>query len=107
MSFIRSWAEYRDGFGDKEGSFWLGNEILRRLTEPVAGEQGWQMSVRLTINDGRQQYGVYNDFRVDGENYTLHVGEFQADPDNPLGKCGVRKATPKRNTLPFIGRVGL
>ncbi|XP_033628169.1 fibrinogen-like protein 1 [Asterias rubens] len=87
VSFTRSWAEYRDGFGDKEGSFWLGNEILRRLTEPVAGEQGWQMSVRLTTNDGRQQYGVYNDFRVDGENYTLHVGEFQADPDNPLADC--------------------
>ncbi|XP_071790575.1 uncharacterized protein [Asterias amurensis] len=84
VGFIRSWAEYRDGFGDKEGSFWLGNEILRRLTEPVAGEQEWQMMVRLTIDNGSQHYGVYGDFRVDGENYTLHVGAFTADPHEPM-----------------------
>ncbi|XP_071789678.1 fibrinogen-like protein 1 [Asterias amurensis] len=87
LNFTRSWAEYRDGFGDKEGSFWLGNEILRRLTEPVAGEQGWQMRVRLTIKDGSHQAGAYNDFRVDGENYTLHVGAFKADRENPLSDC--------------------
>ncbi|XP_071790814.1 techylectin-5A-like [Asterias amurensis] len=102
VSFIRSWAEYRDGFGDKEESFWLGNEVLRRLTEPVAGEKGWQMEVRLTINDGSQQYGVYNDFRVDGENYILHVGEFQADPDNPLGDClSLTGDEPPSNGQPF------
>ncbi|XP_033628048.1 tenascin-R-like [Asterias rubens] len=75
VSFIRSWGEYRDGFGDKEGSFWLGNEILRRLTEPV--DEEWQMRVRLDVaGSPNHQSGAYNDFRVDGENYTLHVGEF-------------------------------
>ena len=92
MSFIRSWAEYRDGFGDKEGSFWLGNEILRRLTEPVAGEKGWQMRVRLNlVGQLNNQSGVYNDFRVDGEKYTLHVGTFKDNPQDPLGKCAMTK----------------
>ncbi|XP_033628083.1 fibrinogen-like protein 1 isoform X2 [Asterias rubens] len=86
VNFTRSWAEYRDGFGDKEGSFWLGNEILRRLTEPV--DEEWQMRVRLNVADApKRQSGAYNDFRVDGENYTLHVGAFTADPDNPLSDC--------------------
>ncbi|XP_071790542.1 microfibril-associated glycoprotein 4-like [Asterias amurensis] len=101
VSFNRSWAEYRDGFGDKEGSFWLGNEILRRLTEPVAGEQGWQMRVRLTINNGSQQYGVYGDFRVNGENYTLHVGAFNTS-NNHLGDClSYPSGEPPSNGQPF------
>ncbi|XP_071790631.1 uncharacterized protein [Asterias amurensis] len=103
VSFIRSWAEYRDGFGDKEGSFWLGNEILRRLTEPVAGEQGWQMRVPITTNDGSHWSGVYDDFRVDGENYTLHVGAFTADPQYHLGDClsSYPGGEPPSNGQPF------
>ena len=33
VNFNRSWAEYRNGFGDiGRGEFWLGNEKIYRLT---------------------------------------------------------------------------
>lgn len=31
LNFDRSWTEYQNGFGDFDGDFWLGNEMLFRL----------------------------------------------------------------------------
>ena len=31
-SFNRSWAEFRDGFDDSSGNFWIGNEKLYQAT---------------------------------------------------------------------------
>ena len=33
VNFNRSWADYKDGFGSMDGEFWLGNEILHKLTD--------------------------------------------------------------------------
>ena len=32
VDFYRTWDEYRDGFGDLEGEFWLGNEHIYQIT---------------------------------------------------------------------------
>lgn len=31
LNFDRSWTDYQKGFGDLDGDFWLGNEVLFRL----------------------------------------------------------------------------
>jgi len=31
-AFNRSWAEYKVGFGDSRGNYWLGNDLLSQLT---------------------------------------------------------------------------
>jgi len=30
--FNRSWAEFKVGFNDSRGNYWLGNELLHQLT---------------------------------------------------------------------------
>jgi len=30
--FNRSWAEYKIGFNDSRGNYWLGNDLLSQLT---------------------------------------------------------------------------
>lgn len=30
VNFSRSWADYREGFGDRSGEFWIGNKWLHR-----------------------------------------------------------------------------
>ena len=32
VDFYRNWTEYKNGFGDPNGEFWLGNEHLSILT---------------------------------------------------------------------------
>ena len=33
LSFAKEWSDYKDGFGDLERNFWLGNEYNHRLTK--------------------------------------------------------------------------
>ncbi|GFR87725.1 angiopoietin-related protein 1 [Elysia marginata] len=35
VDFYRNWTEYREGFGDLDGDFWLGNDMLYNLTNTV------------------------------------------------------------------------
>ncbi|XP_038062302.1 ficolin-3-like [Patiria miniata] len=69
VNFTRSWAEYRDGFGDLENSFWLGNEIVRQLTS----EGTWELKVALTSLDNPGSWAaVYlRDFQIVGDEYQL------------------------------------
>ena len=80
VNFTRNWTDYRDGFGNPTGEFWLGNEKLRRLTSD--GE--WMLRVRLKKN--RNATGVvYKDFRIVGHNYILSVGRLDPSYNNKLG----------------------
>ena len=32
VDFYRGWKEYRNGFGDLQAEFWLGNEKIHQIT---------------------------------------------------------------------------
>ncbi|XP_038058738.1 ficolin-3-like [Patiria miniata] len=67
VNFTRSWAEYRDGFGDLTGEFWLGNEIVRQLTS----EGTWEL--QLVVKDASRgiSFIPLGEFQIVGDNYAL------------------------------------
>ena len=69
VGFYRDWADYRAGFGNLAGEFWLGNDNLRALTE---SEGTWQFRAEIEDWNGAKLWSESGVFRVHGENFTVH-----------------------------------
>ncbi|EDO49494.1 predicted protein, partial [Nematostella vectensis] len=58
-NFIRKWCDYRHGFGNLSGEFWLGLDKIHRLTSsPVT------LRVDLTAADGEKRFAQFEGFSV-------------------------------------------
>ena len=71
----RSWAQYKVGFGDPSGNYWLGNDLLSQLT----AHNRYKLRFDLQQNGtGNRYYAEYSTFRVlsEADNYTLQVGGY-------------------------------
>ncbi|XP_017278610.1 fibrinogen-like protein 1 [Kryptolebias marmoratus] len=80
--FNRSWSEYKDGFGDMNAEFWLGNDNLHRITT-----QGhYSLKINLEDFEGHQRYAEYKNFRVANEkdHYRLSFGAFEGTAGDAL-----------------------
>ena len=82
VAFNRTWQDYRNGFGDPNGNYWLGLEKIRRLvTQPG---KIFQLYFGMQSFNPRDTYrfSLYNSFSIGSEadNYTLHIGTL--DPDS-------------------------
>ena len=73
VDFYRDWNDYKAGFGDVSGEFWLGNDHIHYLTRD-------QQELRVDLLDfyGNTAYAKYASFSVgsESENYTLSVSGF-------------------------------
>ena len=49
LDFDREWSEYKDGFGDASGEYWLGNELFNQLTN---GSYETEMYIEGVAFDG-------------------------------------------------------
>ena len=72
--YNRSWDEYKQGFGDASGEYWLGNEYLHYLTS----NRAYKLRFNLEDWDGNTTYAEYSSFRVTSEadNYRLLLGDY-------------------------------
>ncbi|XP_065190306.1 angiopoietin-related protein 7-like isoform X2 [Sycon ciliatum] len=79
LNFSRSWEEYKHGFGELLGDFWLGNDKIHRLTT------GQEVDLRMEVHGQLEHKGsvekhhlTFSGFRMAGEedNYRLHIGPY-------------------------------
>ncbi|XP_053098484.1 angiopoietin-4 isoform X2 [Hemicordylus capensis] len=63
INFQRTWKEYRQGFGDPAGEYWLGNEAVHLLTSQAA----YSLRVELLDWEGNSAHGQYEKFQLGSE----------------------------------------
>jgi hypothetical protein len=75
VDFYRGWSDYKVGFGNLTGEFWLGLDKIHRLTTSTT-----QSFLRIDMLDfnGRHAHAKYKYFSVASESdgYKLNVGGF-------------------------------
>ncbi len=81
VDFYRGWDEYKRGFGDLNGNFWLGLDNIHRLTAA-------ETSLRIDMKDLQNSVGFakYNKFKVGSEQskYKLEVAGFSGNRGDSL-----------------------
>ncbi|XP_056243300.1 mucin-2-like [Seriola aureovittata] len=83
VSFNRTWAEYRSGFGELDGGeFWLGNNMIHLLTR----DRDMVLRVELEDFDAVMEYAEYEQFKVASERlrYRLTVGGYSGTAGDAL-----------------------
>jgi len=76
--FNRSWEEFKVGFGDPSGNYWLGNDLLSQLT----ANNRYKLRFDLQqLRSGNWYYAEYSTFRVlsEADNYMMQVGGFSGN----------------------------
>ncbi|XP_075064830.1 fibroleukin [Mixophyes fleayi] len=81
-SFNRTWNEYKNGFGNLSGEFWLGNDKLHLLSKNN------NMMLRIELEDfkGVKEYAKYDLFYVANEylKYRLSVSDYSGTAGDAL-----------------------
>ncbi|XP_062609969.1 fibrinogen-like protein A [Saccostrea cucullata] len=72
VSFDRTWTDYKTGFGNPNGSYWIGNDVIHQLTKG----RNSSLYVSITLTNGTKLYELYNQFSVADETnkYRLFLG---------------------------------
>lgn len=76
VNFNRPWIDYKIGFGNVEGEYWIGNEVIHRLT------YNRTMALRVVMKSmwilGGEAVSLYHNFRIGNESsgYRLYLSGY-------------------------------
>ncbi|XP_067017148.1 microfibril-associated glycoprotein 4-like isoform X2 [Acropora muricata] len=81
VNFYRGWADYKNGFGNLSGEFWLGLDKIHRLTKKKN-----RLRVDLEDTTGKTAYAEYDMFAVTSERtkYQLSLGSYSGNAGDSL-----------------------
>ena len=97
VDFYRSWDDYREGFGDLGGEFWLGNDNLHML---LALQDNHELRIDIVDHDDSIIYAKYSRFMVASESqqYKLSVGGYSGNAGDAMDwHNGMRFSTKDRD----------
>lgn len=85
VDFFRGWADYREGFGNLDGEFWLGLEQLHKFTSGG----NYQLLVEMEDHAGIYTYAKYDEFIVWSEQmkYQLHIKSYSGTAGDQMQFC--------------------
>nr|DBA25453.1 TPA: hypothetical protein GDO54_009836 [Pyxicephalus adspersus] len=106
VNFTRTWTEYKEGFGNLNGEFWLGNENIHRITQ----RGGFSLRIDMEDWSGHHKYAVYREFSIEDEtnSYRLHVSGAGGTADDSFAWYHNKKSfsTPESGNLPLTTNGG-
>ncbi|XP_033121524.1 fibrinogen-like protein A [Anneissia japonica] len=72
FNFNRTWKEYKVGFGNINKDYWIGNDVISRLT----AEATYSVKVQLYTVGGDLLTATYDSFKImdESNNYELELG---------------------------------
>lgn len=101
VDFYRNWKDYKNGFGNLSGEFWLGNEKIYQITDQAKYKlriDMWDWEQTTEYPDGNHYYTESSSFRLDNEThfYSLSV------PDDYYAYSGYGGSGLRVHSGPFI-----
>ncbi|XP_069114225.1 uncharacterized protein [Argopecten irradians] len=95
LKFDKTWDEYKAGFGDLDGEYWLGNEVLHLLTHAS------NLSAMFVLEDwnGVEKYAQYDSIKVSSEadKYRITVSGYSGTAGNSLSWVSGMQFSTKDN----------
>ena len=77
VDFYRGWVDYKHGFGNLNGEFWLGLDKMHQLTKTGRN----RIRIELEDTQGKTAYADYDMFAVASERakYLLSLGTYSGE----------------------------
>lgn len=92
--FYRTWDEYKEGFGNQHGEFFIGLENLHEMTSEAPHE----LLIVLEDFERKVRYAKYDKFLVGGEDdkYAIQeLGDYSGDAGDSMSYHKTRKFSTK------------
>ncbi|XP_021083539.1 angiopoietin-related protein 1 isoform X2 [Mesocricetus auratus] len=102
VNFFRNWENYKKGFGNIDGEYWLGLDNIYKLSN----QDNYKLMIELEDWSDKKVYAEYSSFRLESESefYRLRLGTYQGNAgDSMMWHNGKQFTTLDRDKDMYTG----